>query len=268
MEAWDLKPEEIKERLDKMVWSFSRVNSINSCLYAFYNHYIAENEDEDNAYAQFGKFCHEILEKFLKGEIDMFSVSDYYIKNYDNRLTYDFPPNKYVDLGEKMYLQGKEYFDNFTFNFKKYEVLGVEQELEFKVGKYPFHGYADVILKDKETGEIILCDHKTTSFKYLKDGSVSKKDSQHFLEFRRQIYLYCIAVIEKYSRVDKLRWNMIRDHKIIEIPFNESEFKEAQEWAVNSIQNLEKEVLWLPDTSNSYYCHVLCGQRNNCLYHQ
>ena len=268
MEAWDLKPEEIKERLDKMVWSFSRVNSIGSCLYAFYNHYIAENEDEDNAYAQFGKLCHETLEKFLKGEIDMFSVSDYYAKNYEEYVTYDFPPNKYVDLGEKTYLQGKEYFDNFTFDSNKYEVLGVEQELKFKVGKYPFHGYADAVLRDKETDEIILLDHKTSSFKYLKDGSVSKKDAQHFQDFRRQEYLYSIALIEKYGRVDKLTWNMIRDRKIIQIPFDKNEFEEAQEWAINNIETLEKEVLWLPDTSNSYYCHVLCGQRGNCLYHQ
>lgn len=268
MEIWDLKPEEIKNRLNNMLWSFSRVNSIGSCLYAFYSHYIAGNENEENAYGQFGTICHTTLEKFLKGELDMFDVSQYYQDNYPYIVTCDFPSNKYVDLGEKTYNQGKEYFDNLSFDFDRYEVLGVEKELSFNVGKYPFQGYADAVYKDKKTGEIILRDHKTSSFKYLKNGNVSKSDAEHFLSFKRQEYLYCIPLIEEYGKVDKLSWNMIRDRKIIEIPFNKDEFEEAKEWAINNIQLLENENLWLPDTSSNYYCNVICGQRNNCLYRQ
>ena len=38
--------------------------------------------------------------------------------------------------------------------------------------------------KDKETGEVILRDHKTSSFKYLKNGSVSKTNQEHFTAFK------------------------------------------------------------------------------------
>jgi hypothetical protein len=267
MTEWDLKPEEIKKILKKMIWSFSRVNA-SDCKFSWYLHYIAGLEDTDNAFAQFGTIMHETLEKFLKGELDIFDVSQYYQDHYSEIVTCNFPPNKYVDLGEKAYNAGLEYFNNIDFDFERYEILGVEKELNFKVGKYPFHGFADAVYRDRETEEIILRDHKTSSFKYLKNGLISKTDAKHFLDFKRQEYLYCIPLIEEYGKVDKLTWNMVRDKRIIEIPFNEDEFKEAQEWAIEQIEAIETEVLWLPDTSSSYFCNVLCGQRNICPYRQ
>ena len=268
MQEWEMNPEQIQEKIKNMVWSFSRVNSADKCRYAWYKAYVEEEEGLPNAYAQFGTICHETLEKYLKGELDMFTVSQYYQDHYSDYVTCDFPSNKYVDLGEKTYLGGKEYFDNLNFDFGRYEILGVEQELNFKVGKYPFHGFADAIYRDKETGEIILRDHKTSSFKYLKNGNVSSKDKEHFKEFRYQEYLYCIPLIEQYGKVDYLSWNMIRDQREIKIPFDEKEFKEAQEWCINTIEELENEMLWLPDTSSSYWCNVICSNRHNCYYKQ
>ena len=267
MNEWELTPEQIRKKLDNMVWSFSRVNSVGQCPYAFYLHYIEGQEETPNAFAQFGTICHQTLEKYLRGELDMFDVSEYFQEHYRDVVTCDFPANKYVDLGEKAYESGVAYFDGINFDFDKYEILGVEKELKFKVGKYNFQGFADAVYKDKDTGEIILRDHKTSSFKYLKNGDVSSKDKAHFQEFKRQEYLYCIPLIEEYGKVDWLSWNMIRDQKIIQIPFSQEEFKEAQEWAINNIHMLEEETLWLPDTSNSYFCNVLCGL-SGCFYRQ
>lgn len=268
MNEWELKPEEIKERLDDMTWSFSRVNSANQCAYAWYLQYIAEYEPKPNAYAQYGTVCHETLEKFLKGELDIFNATQYYQERYPEVVTCEFPPNKYVDLGEKTYALGEEYFSNLDFDFDKYEILGVERELKFNVGKYPFHGFADVILKDKETGDIIIADHKTSSFKYLKNGDVSSKDREHFEQFKKQLYLYSIPLIEEYGKVDYLCWNMIRDKKIIKIPWNKKEYKETIEWCIQSIKKLENEVLWLPDTSKSFWCGQICSMGNVCTYKQ
>lgn len=268
MQEFEMTPEEIKEKIQDMTWSFSRVNSLASCKYNWYLQYIEEQEPLPNAYAQFGTVCHETLEKYLNGELDMFTVTQYYEDHYSEIVTCDFPTNKYVDLGQKTYEQGLDFFNNLDFDFDKYEVLGVEKELNFMVGKYPFHGFADAIYRDKQTGEIILRDHKTSSFKYLKDGSISKTNAQHFLEFKRQEYLYCIPLIEMYGRVDYLSWNMIRDQREIKIPFKKEEFNEAKEWCINTIREAEKETMWLPDTSESYRCSVICNHRNKCIYRQ
>lgn len=268
MQEWELSPEQIRKKIDNMIWSFSRVNAASGCLYNFYLQYIEELQGLPNAYAQFGTLCHEILEKFLKGELDIFTVSQYYEEHYSEYVTCDFPSNKYVDLGEKTYQQGLDYFNSIDFNFDKYEILGVEQEFNFKVDKYLFHGFVDALYRDKETGEIIVRDHKTASFKYKKDNSISKTNMSHFTEFKRQEYLYCIPIIEKYGKVDYLTWNMLRDQKIIKIPFNQEEFEEAQDWAINTIHTLEEEILWLPDNSESYFCNVICDQREHCYYRQ
>ena len=267
MNEFMMTPAEIREKIDNMEWSFSRVNSIGQCLYKFYLHYIEGQEERPNAFNQYGNFFHEILEKILLGDLSVFEAPSYYAKYYPDRVTCDFPPNKYVDLGEKRYKLGLDYLNNLCFDFKRYEILGVEKELKFKVDKYPFKGYADAVYRDRETGEIILRDHKTSSFTYLKNGSVSSKDRKHFLEFLRQEYLYCIPLIEEYGKVDYLTWHMILDQREIRVPFNEAEFIEAQEWAKFKIQTVEKELMWLPNSSNSYFCNVLCGI-NGCTYRQ
>lgn len=268
MQEYEMSPELIKEKIRDMVWSFSRVNSLSMCRYGWYLQYIEEQEPMPNAYAQFGTVCHETLEKYLKGELDMFTVVQYYEDHYPEIVTCDFPANKYVDLGQKTYDQGLEYFNNLDFDFDKYEILGVEKELKFKVGKYDFHGFADAIYRDKSTGEIKLRDHKTSSFKYLKDGSISKTNAQHFKDFIRQEYLYCIPLIEQYGKVDYLSWNMIRDQREIKIPFNKDDFEEAKNWCINTIREAENETMWLPDTSESYRCSVICNHRNKCIYRQ
>lgn len=269
MDEWELKPEEIKQRLDEMEWSYSRIKSIDSCGFGWYLQYLSGLKKEDlatNAYAQFGIAVHNTCEKILKQEIDVFDAADYYTKKFNEEVTTDFPANAHADLKEKAFQSGLEYFQNLVFDFNKYEVLGVEKEYHFKIGGYPFVGYVDAIYRDKDTGEIIIRDHKTTSFKYLKDGSLSKTNKTVFEGYKKQEYLYAVPVIEEYGKVDYLSWNMIRDQKEIKIPFIQEEFEEAQEWAVNNIKTVENEVLWLPDDANTYFCNVLCSVRNYCPY--
>ena len=119
-----------------------------------------------------------------------------------------------------------------------------------------------MLVKDKETGEIIIIDHKSASIKILKNGSISKSDQKHFLEFKRQLYLYSIPIVKEYGSVSKLKWNMFKDQKWIEIPWKQEEYDEAIQWAKDTLKLIENESLWLPN-QDYYYCNYLCGQRNN-----
>lgn len=268
MQEWEMNEGQIAEKINNMIWSVSRLLAFDGCPYAWYKHYVEEEEGLPNAFAQFGTVCHETIEKFLKGELTIFDIADYYEERYPEIVTCDFPSNKYVDLGQKAFEAGLAYFQNIDFDFDRYEILGVEKELLFNLGVYKFKGYADAVYRDRETGEIILRDHKTSSFTYLKNGDVSKKDKPHFQQFVLQEYLYCQPLIEEYGKVNWLTWNMIRDQREIRIPFNEKDYLEAQAWAINTIDKIEQEVLWLPDTSQSYRCSVLCDHRNTCIYRQ
>ena len=111
--------------------------------------------------------------------------------------------------------------------------------------------------------------NKSSTIKKLKSGGISKKDQQHFLEFKRQQYLYSKAVMEEFGEgsVKALWWNMFKDRDWIKIPFNKTEYQEAQNWALDTIHLIENETEWLPNTSNNnwFYCVNLCGI-NCCEY--
>jgi len=141
-------------------------------------------------------------------------------------------------------------------------MIGVEKEIHFTIEDKDFVGYIDLLVKDKETDEIIIIDHKSESIKILKNGSISKTDQKHFLEFKRQLYLYSIPIVKEYGSVSKLKWNMFKDQKWIEIPWKQEEYDEAIQWAKDTLKLIENEFLWLPN-QDYYYCNYLCGQRNN-----
>lgn len=253
--------------LESMTWSFSRVNAYySSCPYEFYLHYIEKNKGADSSFGQFGSFCHKCLEMYAKGELDIFDISEYYEEHYCDEVTMEFPFNKYVDMGISYYEKGLDYFNKMDFDLSKYDILGVEKKVNFKIGKYDFVGYIDLLLREKESGKIIILDHKSASIKILKSGKISKSDQLHFLEFKRQLYLYSKAVMAEYGQVDYLEWNMFKDQNNIKIPWDKEEYEEAIQWALDTIHKIEQEEEWRANP-DWYYCHNLCGQRfNACPY--
>jgi hypothetical protein len=258
----ELTQEQIRQKIDGMVWSFSRLSSFHNCPYEWRLKYIEGLERDNSYYGALGGFSHEVLEKFFKEELSIFDCGDYFEQNYMDKVPYDAPPNPYVDLKEKDYNLILDYFQNINFPFEDYEILGVEKEIKFKVDKYEFIGYIDLLLRDKNSGKIILVDHKSSHFDYLKKGGVSKKNQEQFDKYKKQLYLYSIPIYEEYGEYpEELRWNMFKDQQWLTVKFDENEYKETQEWAINEIHTIEDEMLYLPNTSdsNSFYCRYLCG---------
>jgi len=206
------------------------------------------------------------LEGYAKGELSLFEISQYYEDNFWEEVSEDAPPNKYVNIKQSYYEKGLDYLDNIDLILEDYEILGVEKEVRFKIGNYEVLGYIDLLLRDKKSGEIIILDHKSASLKFKKNGDISKTDLQHFLEFKRQLYLYSMPVIEEYGKVNFLEWNMFKDRKHIKIAWCKEEFEEAIKWAKETVEMIEQEKAWLPNP-DYYYCSYLCGQRKNaCEY--
>lgn len=258
--------DELEFLLNTMTWSFSRLNSFYNCPYEFFLHYVQCNKSENGFFGEYGLLIHIILEKYAKDELSLFELNQYYEEHFNECIPHDAPPNKYVDIRQSYYDKGIEYLNNIDLYLEKYEILGVEKKVSFKIRDKDFIGYIDLLVKDRDTNEIIIIDHKSASIKILKNGSISKPDQKHFLEFKRQLYLYSIPVIEEYGSVSKLKWNMFKEQKWIETPWKKEEYDEAVKWAEDTLGFIEKEMLWLPNP-NYYYCHYLCGQRNNaCEY--
>ena len=250
-----------------MTWSFSRLNSFYNCPYEWKLRYIDCNKSENGFFGEYGSLIHKILEKYEKGELSLFELNDYYEEHFSENVPHDAPPNKYVDIKQSYYEKGLDYFNNIDLDLDKYEVLGVEKEVRFQIAGKDFVGYIDLLLKEKETGKIIILDHKSASIKILKNGKVSKSDQEHVREFIRQLCLYAIPIIQEYGHVDELWWNLFKDKNWLKIPFNKEDYDEAIKWAEDTLILIEKEKDWLPNNSSSYYCNYLCGQRNHaCEY--
>lgn len=249
--------------IDTMTWSFSRLNY--SCLREFYLHYIESESNEDSFYGQYGTFIHSILQKYAEGELSLFDLSQYYEDHFNEEVTLDAPYNKYINIKESYYNKGLDYLDNIDLNLDDYDILGVEKEVHFEIDDIQMVGYIDLLLKEKETGRIIILDHKSAKLKILKNGTVSKSDQQHFLEFKRQLYLYSKAVLEEYGHVDELKWNLFNERNWISVDWNKNEYDEAIDWAKNTVKKLRSEIEWKPK-EEYYYCKNLCGQRYNCEF--
>lgn len=255
------------KEIKDMVWSFSRLSSFSQCAYEWYNHYIEEQHSEGGFFSSFGKLVHLGIEKILKGELSVWESPEWYEDNFNKIVTYDAPSNNYVDIREKYYEDGFSYFANLAELDDNYEILGIEQEVKFKIKKYNFIGYIDLLVRDKRTKEIIIVDHKTATLKFKKNGEISKTDEEHFKDFKRQLYIYAKPVIAKYKHVDKLCWNMVRMNKLITIPFDREEYEDSLKWATDTIDKIKKEMLWLPN-QDMFYCQNLCGFRNECSFNE
>lgn len=252
--------------IDNMLWSFSRLNSFYNCPHEWYEKYIMCQYGENGFFGEFGSCCHTILEKYANGEISIFEISQAYENQFKETVVHDAPPNKYVDIKQSYFDKGLDYFDNIDLDLDKYEILGVEKEVRFKIAGKDFIGFIDLLLREKETGKIIILDHKSASIKFLKNGKVSKTDQNHVREFIRQLCLYAIPTIEEYGKVDELWWNLFKERKWLKIPWTKEDQDETVKWATDTIALIENEEEYSCN-QDYYYCWNLCSQRNNaCPY--
>ena len=237
-----------------MRWSFSKISSYDTCPYGWYKTYVLKEKGEDNAFAQFGGFCHEILERYADGELMEWDLLDEYVNNFKSFVTYNFPPNKYVSLEESYYKDGYEYFKNFN-GFGKFKIIGSEIEIDMKLNdKYNLIGYIDLLLED-ENKDLVVWDHKS------KSKFANKKEQ---VEYAKQLYIYSYYVKEKYGKFPKfLIFNMFRKNQRVVIPFSEKDYNDAIDWAVNTI-----EYIGTLDEFNAkqdkFFCNNLCNHRNTC----
>ena len=256
---------------NEVVWSFSRVSCYDNCPRCFdlcYNQHVGK---KDNAFAQWGSLIHTCMELFFKGELDLFSLEDYYHEHYDEFVTCEFPYNKYSDLASSYYEAGEEYLGNFPgLDTERYEVLGVEQEFKMPICGVMVRGFIDLILRDRNDGSIILVDHKSAS------SLTGKKLEQYLL----QLYIYSSYIFEKYGCYPKkLVFNLFRAGKVAERDFRLDEFTRAVEWLCATTSRALTDTVFADKISidyelrfedidefkrNDYYCNNICSARAYC----
>lgn len=252
------------KEINKMTFSFSREHLWEQCPYAFYCKYIEHRDGESNFYASNGKIMHSIFEGLLKHEISIDEAASIYQDEFDlvcettKASTMENTFNKCMD-----YLCAIDEIDE-----SKYEIIGVELKLDFKIGKYDFVGYADCVLREIETERIILIDHKSADGFFKKDNITPLKNQEEsFKAYKHQMYIYCKGLKECFGYdVDTIVWHHFKqDGKLSIIQFNKEEYEETLKWAIETIEKIKKDNVF--NCNKSYMmCYQLCDFRNDCEY--
>ena len=257
-----------KEEIDNMVWSYSRVSCYNHCPYNFLLKHIVNDDTiylaESNFYAESGSYIHSILEKIFNGEIKVEDALQYYLEHYDENVFYKTSESSM----SKTYEACADYFASIDFDWlNDFEILGVEKKVNISICGYKFVGYIDLLLKNKDTQDIYIVDHKSSSYPFKKDGkSILKKSESDFEKYKKQMYLYCAAVYEEYGKYPKwIVWNHFKEQKIAKIEFDIDDYNLSIQWFLDVIHKIENDENFEANV-DYFYCTKLCDFRNSCEY--
>jgi RecB family exonuclease len=243
--------------LDDMVFSFSNLTLFAQCKKAWYLKYIEDRVKCGNMYAQFGSFCHEILEMYCNEELPKDRLLEYYAEYFEEKVPLICETASY----DKYYGLGAEYFKKINLELNDYEVLGVEKEVRFEIDGRKFIGFIDLLLKSGN--EIIVLDHKSSEFPYSKGGKIKKKCIEKVESYQKQLYLYSKAVYEEYGVYPtKLVWNYFKEKGQFDtVTFDKNVYNNALLWAKNVVDEIYREEDFA-ENKDYFYCNNLCDYRN------
>jgi hypothetical protein len=246
--------------ISDFTWSFSRLNCYYTCPYSAKLQYVDCIKGEDNFFGQFGTFSHKLLERYFKGELSLFELTDEYENTYFDVIICPPPRHKTADIGQNYFDEGYEYFSNFE-GFADYEIISVEEKIKFEINGYKFITIPDLIVRNLNK-RIEIVDHKSEDLKEPKREFT--KVSEKFEEKIRQLYLNSYAVHLRYGEYPEfLNFNIFRKGRWIKHPFNMDEYNDTIKWAMDTIDKYKKETKWSPK-SEYYYCSHICNFRNMC----
>lgn len=246
--------------LDSLNFSYSGVSTYETCPYSFYLTYIEAAERGNNFFGEFGTFCHDLLEKYFKGELESFEFGKYYEENYFKTVV--SPPPPFIkDAVQNYYDKGFEFFSNFDFDKSDYEILLAEEYVKTEFENINITVKPDLILKDKD-GKVILVDFKTANA--YKNGKLDKSKMKGYL---RQFYLYTYFLNKvKNIKIDEIHVWFITVGKTEIIKCDDDEMNSIVKWFVDSVRSIYKDGEFKANTSNPFFCNFLCSVSNSCQY--
>lgn len=199
---------------------------------------------------------HGILEEYERGDLAEWELVDTFKERFEREITKEFPWNAYVDLKESYFNDGVRFFENFD-GFKNMKVIDAEHEFTDDFDDFRIKGFIDLILEDKNTGEITVQDWKSKA---------KFKDKEELKKYARQLYLYARNIKNTYGKYpDKLCFGMFRKQKTVEFPFDKDAYEEAENWVRTTVKNI-RDCEEYPAERDEFYCKNLCGFSKNCPY--
>lgn len=190
------------------VYSFSKLGTINQCLYSAWRTYILHDRGLGSVYTELGTAAHEATEDFIAGKINQDALLPAFQAGLAqcDLLGYTFPKDfRGNDSIRERYVADMENFCK-TFYMPKGKYT-IEELLILRVNdKRAMQGYSD-LLRWNEDGTVTVLDLKTSSDYRTED----------LLEHGRQLTIYGMALEQAGHKVKSTAWIML---KYVVINFN------------------------------------------------
>lgn len=183
------------------VYSFSKLGTINSCLYGAWRTYILHDRGGGSVYTELGTASHQAIEDFIEGKIDKSGMLPIFESGVEQceMLWFDFPKDfKGGNSIRNRYLSDlKNCFQTFTMPKGKFTV---EELLILRVSPTrAMQGYSD-LLRWNNDGTVTVLDIKSSS-------DYAQKD---LLEHGRQLTIYGMALEQAGYKVKSTAWIMLK----------------------------------------------------------
>ena len=247
-----------KPLIEDFVWSYSRLQQYQTCKWGFFLKYIRGWSEEDTFYATYGSFMHEIIEGFYRGEMTKDDMLTKFLSSYQDRVHGSRPANvsgsSYIQKGID-YLKG---FQPFPYN-----MVAVEEKIDFTIDGIPFRGIVDYI--GEKDGELYIVDNKSRDLKPRSQRPKPTVKDKELDKMLTQLYIYAAAVEQKYGKLPKeLCFNCFKNQQFITEPFVMERYEESKKLAVDLVHEIEENLEWEDSEYDYFQCNFLCGLHNDC----
>lgn len=221
--------------LEGFRWSYSKLDIAAECPYSFKKIYLDHLPPAENAFAQTGSLCHQLLADYALRKRESFELLPAFEQAF-RRVKAPWPP---YPAGVQLRTHDKlcRYFRGFR-GFGEAEVLAVEEKLIWTIAGRPFSGILDLVLRDRD-GSLCVVDHKT--------GSLSEFQGQRLERHKMQPLLYSFLYSQCHGgTVDWLVFNLCKEDRWLTYRWTAFQERQALSWTA-SVMDLTEGLM------NRYY---------------
>lgn len=202
------------------VYSISRLNCINNCLYEAYKTYKLEEKGDENIYGVLGSCTHRVLEDIVNDkatEADLLPAMQEELNNLD-LFGIEFPKDfKGENSVRDGWIADMTHFCN-TYKSPKKKGLKTEEQVIYRTPKgYYLQGFID--LQWHHNGIVDIYDYKTSS---LYKGAELKEKAM-------QLVLYALALQQAGYKVNSVNWIFLKYIEVIYQGYKTAKSKERTE---------------------------------------
>lgn len=244
-----------------MVWSYSRIKAFDDCPYRWYLQYIRKLHGKDMFFSSYGSFMHKLIELYYTENKTSKQLCDMYLRDFKSQVV-GWAPNKTV-FGN-YFKSGLQYLREIK-PFP-YDPVAIEKRVDFKLNGIPFVGYIDFL--GEKDDELFVIDNKSRTLKPRSKRAKPTKTDMELDSYLKQLYVYSAAVKQEYGKFPKaLCFNCFREPILIQEPFEQQAYEEAERWLSDKVAEITKETDFQPNVEY-FKCTHLCEMRDFCDYYR